>query len=205
MGIIRKTASISTLGIVSFRSKKELLRRAEKDRLAAEAALSREQAARAEADRRVAAAEKRMQEALHMAREKAYAKAKRKAGTGKRRGRRQRPDRGAIEVLGDLIAAAQPVVEEQAKAAGRQARKAAKASRQAAERAQREASRGGRRARARLVEVEHAMAPRVGAAAERVQAVAAERVQAVKGDIADWTAAATDKLKERDEASRDGD
>ena len=43
MGIIRKTASISTLGIVSFRSKKELLRRAEKDRLAAEAALSREQ------------------------------------------------------------------------------------------------------------------------------------------------------------------
>lgn len=205
MGIIRKTVSISTLGIVPFRSKKELLRRAEKDRHAAEAELSREHAARAEADRRVVAAEKRVQKAeltaQHEANAKAKArtkaKAKRKDGPGKRRGRRQGPDRGAIEVLGDLIAAAQPVVEDQAKAAGRRARKAAKASRHAAERAQREATRSGRRARARLREVEHAMAPRVGAAAERAQAV--------KGDIVDWTAAAADKIKERDEAPRNSD
>ena len=38
MGLIRKAASISTLGIVSFRSPKEQLRRAEKHRRAAERA-----------------------------------------------------------------------------------------------------------------------------------------------------------------------
>lgn len=38
MGLIRKAASISTLGIVSFRSPKEQLRRAEKHRRAADRA-----------------------------------------------------------------------------------------------------------------------------------------------------------------------
>lgn len=201
MGIIRKTVSISTLGIVSFRSKKELLRRAEKDRRAAETALSREQAARADADRRIAAAERRVQEAelaaLHDARVAAKAKAKRKAGRGGRRARRRGSRRGAMDVLGDLVAAAQPVVEDQAKAVGRRARKAAKASRHAAERAQREATRTGRRARARVRDVEHAMAPHVEAAAERAQAIT--------GDIADRTTAAADKIKDLTEAARTSD
>ena len=48
MGLIRKTVSIGTLGIVPFRSKKEQLRRAEKAYREAEAELAGEQAARAE-------------------------------------------------------------------------------------------------------------------------------------------------------------
>jgi hypothetical protein len=185
MGIIRKTVSISTLGIVPFRSRKELLRRAEKDRKVAEAELSREQEARLEADRRVAAAEKRVQRAelvaLHEATVAAKAKAK---GRGRRRGRRAR--RSALERFGDLVEGAQPVVEEQAKAVGRRARKAAKASRHAAQRAQREAGRGGRRARARMRELEATMAPHVEAAAVKAQALRddlTERAQAAAAQV----------------------
>jgi hypothetical protein len=63
MGIIRKTASISTLGIVKFRSKKERLRRAESARQSAADDLAAEQAARTAAEDRVAAAEKRARQA----------------------------------------------------------------------------------------------------------------------------------------------
>jgi hypothetical protein len=197
LGIIRKTVSISTLGIVPFRSRKELLKRAEKDRRAAEAELSREHAARAEADRRVVAAQKRVQQAeltaLHEAKSASKAKAKVK---GRRARRKQKhATGGARELLGDLVAAAQPVVQEQAKMAGRKARKAAKASRHAAERAQREATRGGRRARARLHEMEQAMAPRVEAATERAQAM--------KDEVVDLTTSAADKVKIRAEAARE--
>ena len=135
MGIIRKTASIGTLGIISFRSKKELLRRAEKGKRAAEAELEREQTARSDADRRVSAAEKRLQKAelaaLHEAQAAAKAKSKAKGG----RGRRGKRDKGAIDRLSDFVATAQPVVEEHAKEAGRRARKAAKASRKASRKA----------------------------------------------------------------------
>lgn len=133
MGIIRKTASIGTLGIVSFRSKKELLRRAEKGKRAAEAELEREQAARAEADKRVTAAEKRVQRAELAALHEAQAAAKAKA-KGKR-GRKGRHDRGIADRLSDIVATAQPVVEQQAKEVGRRARKAAKASRKASRKA----------------------------------------------------------------------
>ncbi len=133
MGIIRKSASIATLGIVNFRSKKELLRRAEKGKRAAEAELEREQTARAEADRRVSAAEKRVQKAELAALHEAQAATKAKA-KGKR-GRRGKHDRGAMDRISDLVAAAQPVVETQAKEVGRRARKAAKASRKASRKA----------------------------------------------------------------------
>ncbi len=203
MGIIRKTLSISTVGIVSFRSKKELLRRAEKDRRAAESELDREQAARLEADRRVAAAEKRVQQAeLTALREaKVAAKAKTKAKGSSRRGRRRARRggdqlSGAREMLGDLVAAAQPVVQDQAKAAGRGARKAAKAARQTADTAQREATRRGRRARARARAAEHTMAPHVEAVRERASSF--------KDEIIDLTSAAAAEVKERAEALRDG-
>lgn len=188
MGIIRKTVSISTLGLVPFRSRKELLRRAERDRRAAEAQLAREQMARAVLDQRVAEAEKRVQKAeltaMHEA--KLAAKARGKGARG-RRGRRAR--KTALERFGDLVEGAQPIVEEQAKAMGRRARKAAKASRHAAERAQREATRGGHRARARMKELEATMAPRVEAAAERAQAMG--------GDLKERTAAVAAQVKER--------
>lgn len=189
MGIIRKTLSVSTLGIIPFRSKKELLRRAEKERRAAEAQLERETLARSMLDKRVAAAEKRVREAeltaLHEA--KVAAKAKGKAAKGGRRGRRAaKNERSARSVLSEIVEAAQPVVQEQAKVAGRRARKAA-------ERAQREAKLGGRKAKARLQEVERAMAPRVEAAAERAQAV--------KDDLIERSAEAADRLKEKAEAA----
>lgn len=183
MGIIRKTLSISTLGVVPFRSKRELLRRAENARRAAASQLEREHAARAEADRRVAAAEKRMRgaelTALHEAKVAAKAKAKRR-----RRGRRT-----ALERFGDLVEGAQPVVEEQAKAVTRRARRAAKTSRHAAERAQRKAHRSRRHARRKMKELEATIAPRVEAAAER----AAE----LRDDLSDRTAAATTKMRDR--------
>lgn len=203
MGIIRKTLSISTLGVVSFRSKRELLRRAEKNRRAAESELDREQVARAEADRRVAAAEKRVQQAeLTALREaKVAAKAKAKTKTPSRRGRRRARRggdqlSGARDLLGDLVAAAQPVVQDQAKAAGRGARKAAKAARQTAETAQREASHRGRRARVRVRAAEQAMAPHVEAARERAGSL--------KDDLLDLTSTATTEVKERAEALREG-
>lgn len=185
MGIIRKTVSISTLGLVPFRSRKELLRRAEKDRRAAEAELAREQMLRAAADQRVTAAEKRVQKAeltaLHEAKLAAKVTAK---GARRRRGRRS-----TLERFGDLVEGAQPIVEEQAKAMGRRARKAAKASRHAATRAQREATRGGRKAKARMKELEATMAPRVEAAAERAQAM--------RDELRERTSAAATQVKER--------
>lgn len=63
MGLVRKTLSVGTLGAVSFRSKKERLRRADRSRNEAEAALEQEHAARAAAEVRVAAAEKRVKHA----------------------------------------------------------------------------------------------------------------------------------------------
>jgi hypothetical protein len=50
MGMVRKTVSIGTLGLVSFRSKKEKLRRAERSQRDAEARLESEHAARVDAE-----------------------------------------------------------------------------------------------------------------------------------------------------------
>ena len=53
MGLIRKTLSVGTCGVVSFRSKKERLRRAERSQHDAEASLIGEHAARVAAEGRV--------------------------------------------------------------------------------------------------------------------------------------------------------
>src|SRR5258708_16545266 len=63
MGLIRKTLSVSTLGVVSFRSKKERLRRAERSQRDAEASLHSEHAARVAAEGRITRAEKRVKQA----------------------------------------------------------------------------------------------------------------------------------------------
>jgi len=85
MGLIRKTASISTLGLISFRSKKELLRRAEKERRAAEAEVERTRRAREALDVRLAETEKRARAAELQAQQQA-----KQAGVarGSRRARR---------------------------------------------------------------------------------------------------------------------
>lgn len=212
MGLIRKTLSITTLGVVPFRSKKEKLRRAEAGRRSAEAELAREHVARADADERIKAAEKRVRAAeltsLHEAKRAAKAKGRRKKRTVKEA-------RSVLDRLGDLVEGVQPVVEEQAREAGRRGRAAAKqagkASRKAAERAQKEAvvaadrarkeaergrqaaAKGRKAAKARLKEVEAEMTPRVEAAVERGKALkddALERGKALRDD-------AVEQMKER--------
>lgn len=157
MGVIRKTLSISTLGIVDFRSKKELLRRAEKAHRAARAELAGEQAARTAADKRIAAAEKRTRQAELFALQQAK---KADAAKGKRRARRKAAAGQAFEAIEGFVSATTPVVEERAKELGRRGRKAAaKAAKQAeaaAAKARKGARKQGKRAKQKLDEVSDA-------------------------------------------------
>jgi hypothetical protein len=140
MGLIRKTASVSTLGLVKFRSKKERLKRAETAFRKANLELEGEQVARAEADRRVSAAERRARAAeltaLHEA--KAAAKAKRRA-----KGRRAKRAAVLEERLASFVESAQPAISAKAEDMGKRGRAAAKqagkVSRRAAARARHEA------------------------------------------------------------------
>jgi hypothetical protein len=150
VGVIRKTLSISTFGIVDFRSKKEQLRRAEKAHRAARAELVGEQAARAAADKRLAAAEKRAQQAellaLQQSTQADVAQRKRR-----RRARRKAAAAQAIEVTRGLVTANAPAVEERAKDLGRRGRKAAakaaKRAEAAAAQARKQARKQGKRAK----------------------------------------------------------
>lgn len=81
MGMIRKTMSIGTLGLVSFRSKKELLERSESSRLEAEARLTDEQAARLVAEARVEVAEKQAEQASRRERRAAKKSSQKSAAT----------------------------------------------------------------------------------------------------------------------------
>jgi hypothetical protein len=128
MGLIRKTCSIGTFGIVPYRSKKEKLRRAERARLAAEAALQREHQAREAAEVRIAAAEKRVKQSIAEA-----------ARTAHRLEKVKRHRRRRTAALTEVLASAEPIVRsgvqtarsaggdaaERGRKAGRRARKAA--------------------------------------------------------------------------------
>jgi hypothetical protein len=157
VGVIRKTVSISTLGIVDFRSKKEQLRRADKAHRAAQAELIGEQAARAAADKRIAAAEKRARQAELLALQQAK---KADVASGKRRDRRKAAASQAIEAIEGFVSASTPVVEERAKDLGRRGRKAASKAAKRAEaagaEARKQARKQGRRARKKLDEVSDA-------------------------------------------------
>jgi tRNA A37 methylthiotransferase MiaB len=121
MGLVRKTLSISTLGLVSFRSKKELLRRAEADLVAATTELEREHAARAAVEGRVGLAEKRTRQAELQALQAAKKAAKLRGKKGKRA-------RTLADRLADALEVAEPKVRagaEEAKVRGRRARKRA--------------------------------------------------------------------------------
>ena len=205
MGLIRKTVSVATLGVVPFRSKKEKLRRAESARRKAETDLERERTARAEADHRVQEAKRRVRaaelESLHEAKRAAKAR-------GRRGRRRAKEARTVLERLGEMVDSAQPVVEERARVA---AEKAGKVSRRAAARAQKEATRAADRARkeakegrkraaaarkdarVKLRELEHEMAPKVEAAVERGKELRDEAI--IKGRVLGHEAA--EQLRER--------
>lgn len=129
MGVIRKTLSISTLGIINFRSKKEQLRRAEKAHRAARAELEGEQAARSAADKRIAAADKRARQAELLALQQAK---RADVARDKRRDRRRAAASQAREAIEGLVTTNLPAMEERAKDLGRRGRKAAsKATKQA--------------------------------------------------------------------------
>lgn len=174
MGVIRKTLSISTLGLVSWRSKKEKLRRAEKALVAAEEELEREHAALAEADSRVSAALKRAKkaelEAIHEA----------EVATKETR-RRKRHDKAAAAAA--ATAAKKPKSKRQSK---RQDRKAAKARAARKERLRKDADEITRRARERIQEVEKSMGPRLETASEKARSAkdeAVERTHAMAGKV----------------------
>jgi hypothetical protein len=154
MGLIRKTLSISTLGIVDFRSKKELICRAEKAQAAAQAELLRVEADRRAADERLAGAEKRAKKAELLALQQAK---RAHEGKASRRERRAAHTTQALDAIEGLLASAAPAVEEQAKQLSRRGRKAAKAARKqaegAAETARRRARTQRRRAKAKVDEV----------------------------------------------------
>ena len=154
MGLIRKTLSISTFGIVDFRSKKEQIRRAEKAQRAAQAELAGVEAARRVTDQRLAEAETRARKAELLALRQAKL-----ADEGKtsRRDRRHARRSDALEAIEGLVASAGPAVEEQAKKLSRRGRKAAKKARKqaeaAADKASKQARKQGRRAKAKVEEV----------------------------------------------------
>lgn len=162
MGLIRKTASISTLGLISFRSKKELLRRAEKDRRAAEAEVERTRTARAALDARLVETEKRARQAEAVARQRANPDDGAKGG---RRARRKAAANQAIDAVEDFVSTAAPQVEQRAKELGRRGRKAAeKAAKQAeamAEKAQKQARKRGKEAKAKIDEASDAASERL--------------------------------------------
>lgn len=154
MGVIRKAASISTLGLINFRSKKELVKRAEKERDAAQTDLERAKLARSALDEQVSATEKRARKAELAALQQAKANEKQK---GSRRKRRKDKANQAIDAVEDFVSTTAPVVEQRAKDLSRRGRKAAaKATKQAEEaaaKAQKQAKKHGKRAKEKLDEV----------------------------------------------------
>lgn len=137
MGLVRKTLSIGTLGVVSFRSKKDKLRRAERARHDAELALADEHDARETAEIRIAAAEKRLKQATGEAARTANQLEKEK---GKRKRRRSRST-----AISGLLAGAEPIVRggvDSARSVGTDAAKRGrKAGRKAGRRARKAATR----------------------------------------------------------------
>ena len=175
MGVIRKTASIATLGIIPFRSKKEQLRRAEKAYRAAEAELVGEQAAREQVDKRLAAAEKRARQAELLALQESK---KADVARGKRKARRMTARAEAVAAIEDLIGSAAPAVEERAKELSRRGRKAAaKASKRAeaaAEDARKQAKKHGRRAKKKVIDLTEAAGAELGGLKDDAMAKASE-------------------------------
>jgi hypothetical protein len=159
MGMIRKTLSVGTLGLVSFRSKKEKLRRAERARRDAESTLENERAARVNAEQRIDAAEKRVKHASAAA-----AHAARQLERTKKRRRRGRERK--VETIAELRAGVEPLVRsgfegarhagadatKRGRRAGRKARKAAKKSLRRAKEAAATTATAAREATAEVVE-----------------------------------------------------
>lgn len=152
MGMIRKTLSVSTVGLVSFRSKKERLARADRALRKAEHDLDREHTSRLVAETRIGAAEHRLKRATGDA-ERA----------SKRLARSKKNDRRA-GLVRDIVEDMQPV-----------GRKAAKAARRSARDAKVGAKRSLKQAKGAALSAKEALAPPV----ERAVARASEAIDSL--------------------------
>lgn len=188
MGLIRKTLSVGTLGIVSFRSKKEKLQRAERGQHEAEAVAQRERTARIEVEKKgrraarsdrterlaalVAAAEPFVRQGLDAALAAGTDAGERGRKSGRRATRKtkkqaQRSLRqakgGASDRLAALIAAAEPHVREgleAARSAGSDAGdRGRKMGRRAAKKSKKQAKRSLGQAQAALSDARETLAP----------------------------------------------
>jgi hypothetical protein len=157
MGLIRKTVSVGTLGVVPFRSKKEKLRRAERARLEAEDALEREHSAREEAEVRIAAAEKRVKNAIAEASRTAHRLEKVK------RHRRRR-----AAALTDALAGAEPIVRSGVRTARSAGSDAAKRGRKAGRRARKAAARATTATKETVAPRAEKVAAKIGEAIEHL-------------------------------------
>lgn len=126
MGVIRKTASISTLGIINFRSKKEKLQRAERATALAVAGRDAEHLARSVAESGLKTMGSELRRLSH-----SEEKAARQLARLRKRSRRVRK----AETLSSMLANASPMMQEMATKGRKQGRKAKKAARSAAKRA----------------------------------------------------------------------
>jgi len=216
MGLIRKTLSVGTLGMVAFRSKTERLERADLARRRAQDALERADAARDDAVRRVATAEERAEHADAVA-----AKATRRLKRASKRGRRARN----ADRLARVVATAEPIVRSTLESAqtvgheaaerglvrGRRARKAAKraanearkSAAHAADEAKRVAAQTAAEARKSAAQAKQAAAvaaahSRKGATRSMLKAkeAASSAVSVVATDVEHLVSAASDALKE---------
>ena len=149
MGMIRKTLSVSTLGLVSFRSKKERLARADRSLRKAEQELDREHTGRLAAESRISVAEHRVKQATADAE-----RAAKRLEQSKRNDRRAALVREAVDDM-------RPV-----------GRKAAKAARRSARDAKAGAQRSLKKAKGAATSTKDALAPQV----ERVVARASEAI-----------------------------
>jgi hypothetical protein len=161
MGLIRKTLSVGTLGLVSFRGKKERLRRAERSQREAEVSLQTEHSARVAAEGRISRAEKRVKQASA----EAELAAKRLAQS-KRRSRRRKG-----ETMGEVIAGLEPIVRSGVESARNARSDATERSRRAARRARKAAKRSLRRAKATASSAKDAAAPHAERLATRAGGV----------------------------------
>ena len=158
MGLIRKTLSVGTLGVVSFRSKKERLRRAERSQGDAEASLQEEHAARLTAESRITRAEKRVK--------RASAESGRSAKRLERSERRSRRHRRS-ETTRDVLSGVEPIVRSGIESARSASADAAERSRRAGRRAGKAARRSTRRAKVAASSATEAAAPHIASVAAR--------------------------------------
>jgi hypothetical protein len=165
MGMIRKTLSVGTLGMVSFRSKKERLRRAERSQRDAETFLQEEHAARVAAESRIAMAEKRVKQTRAEA-----AQASKRLAEAKRRNRKRKGD-----TAGAVLAGLEPLVRSGAESARSAGSEATERSRRVGRRARKAAKRSLRHAKETASSAKDAAAPhaerlvsRAGAAIEHL-------------------------------------